>query len=751
MRFLQTLLLTFSLVVFTAGTFIVLAPQASAAAPIPLPQQSDQQLDEPGTRINTPEKLQFSTISGWVYNTLKGIGGLFAYLGGSLFDYSLSLFVMDMRGTSDDWGITTVIDEIWKLVRDIFNLLFIFGLILAGFKLILGTDENGAKRTLGTIIIAALLINFSLYATKVVVDFGNIMASEMATLLKTESSENPTNTNNETGGLKVTNISDSFVKKINPQQIVDNSFTLERSAIEGNVIALKSAKGELDIMDALIMGLTSAFTLTLIGFVFAAGAFLMFTRFMYLLFLMMFSPIMFLGFVLPNFKKRSSDWWNKLFTQTLLGPAYLFMLYIALKALENMEDIQSDSTLISYVLLCIVVCGFAWAALLAAQSMGAMGADTAVKLGTSWGKTVRGGVTGFAGRKLIGQAADSWNQGMEKRGVSEQNVFRRFSSNLAGAKFGGSASSTQIRTAGEKADQKKARYEQLYGKQVKGAAPGTFRGGVIQAISAGTTGSPTDDQKIAMERSISGLNNEQLIEMLGEHKTGTTEYAAIVKNMSDSQYETAMKAKPEELDDNLKDQLTKDKQAAIKQSGFEAEMKKDEDARAEAFRSGATPEPSRSDEKKIADAFKGYSDAKLKILGADEIVTHAIDLKQSQFDDIMKNKDYTDTERGRIKTAREDGLWNLFNKDATSRSGLFKSLQDKDIANLPKKIITDDRAALYLTGGALKKIADDEKLNEGDREKVKIEIKKNELSGSKPTAVKYLKSPQGQERYGIWK
>jgi len=419
MKLLQTLLFTTTLAVLLAGSPAFVVPNAEAqegtpptseANTNPQPQPNDQQLDESGARVNTAEKLQFGTIAGWVYDALKTIGGLFAYLGGSLLDISLSLFVMDMPGTAESWGIKTVIDEIWKMVRDIFNLLFIFGIIFVGFKLILGTDETGAKRTLGTIIIAALLINFSLYATKVVVDFGNIVAAEMATLLKTESPENSngTNTENEVGGLKVTNISDSFVAKINPEQIVNNSFALERSAIEkseGTIAFQGVKKTELDLMDALIMGLTTAFTLTLVGFVFAAGAFLMFTRFLYLVFLMMFSPIMFLGFVLPNFKKRSSDWWHKLFTQTLIGPAYLFMLYIALKSLENMESIQSDSTLISYVMLCIVVCGFAWAALLVANSMGSLGATQAISLGRSWGRSARGYAGRAAGGASFGLAA----------------------------------------------------------------------------------------------------------------------------------------------------------------------------------------------------------------------------------------------------------------------------------------------------------------------------------------------------------
>jgi len=477
MKLLQTLLFTTTLAVLLAGSpaFVVPNAQAQEGTPPtseantnPQPQPNDQQLDESGARVNTAEKLQFGTIAGWVYDALKTIGGLFAYLGGSLLDISLSLFVMDMPGTAESWGIKTVIDEIWKMVRDIFNLLFIFGIIFVGFKLILGTDETGAKRTLGTIIIAALLINFSLYATKVVVDFGNIVAAEMATLLKTESPENSngTNTENEVGGLKVTNISDSFVAKINPEQIVNNSFALERSAIEkseGTIAFQGVKKTELDLMDALIMGLTTAFTLTLVGFVFAAGAFLMFTRFLYLVFLMMFSPIMFLGFVLPNFKKRSSDWWHKLFTQTLIGPAYLFMLYIALKSLENMESIQSDSTLISYVMLCIVVCGFAWAALLVANSMGSLGATQAISLGRSWGRSARGyagraaggasfGLAARLGRSQIGRRLANYAESKEGDPASRNTLVGRAKLNLARKGANASFDARRVGGLGKKFD-----------------------------------------------------------------------------------------------------------------------------------------------------------------------------------------------------------------------------------------------------------------------------------------------------------
>src|SRR3989338_4333342 len=64
----------------------------------------------------------------------------------------------------------------WTAVRDFANMFFIFALLYIAIQTILGLAGGGAKRVLAHVIIAALLINFSLFATKVVIDSGNILA-----------------------------------------------------------------------------------------------------------------------------------------------------------------------------------------------------------------------------------------------------------------------------------------------------------------------------------------------------------------------------------------------------------------------------------------------------------------------------------------------------------------------------------------------------------------------------------------------
>lgn len=344
----------------------------------------------------------FDTGGKFVYDGLTSIGGLVLALGGKILDVSLSWFVYGMKDTLDTLKITPVIGQIWALVRDLFNLLFIFGLIFIGFKIILDIDDSGSKKTLVTLITAALLINFSLYVTQVVIDFSNIASAEIGQLLITSESERST-----VFGMKISNVSSGFIAATDLNSLASTTLSKVNELSTGKTISLPTTG--LGVGHALAMGLTIALMLILIGFVFAAGAIIMFTRFMYLIFLMMFSPIMFLGWVLPGFSSRSKNWWNTLFTQAFVGPAYLFMLYVALVALQSLMNsgvTSGDTSIIAFVMSSLIVSAFVWAALLVAQKMGAAGADMAVNTGQRWGKSVRGGITSFAGRNTVGRFAD---------------------------------------------------------------------------------------------------------------------------------------------------------------------------------------------------------------------------------------------------------------------------------------------------------------------------------------------------------
>src|SRR3989338_10302 len=67
------------------------------------------------------------------------------------------------------------IDTAWKTIRDVANMGFIFVLLYAAIQTILGIGSD-TKKLIVNIIVVAILINFSLFFTKVVIDASNILA-----------------------------------------------------------------------------------------------------------------------------------------------------------------------------------------------------------------------------------------------------------------------------------------------------------------------------------------------------------------------------------------------------------------------------------------------------------------------------------------------------------------------------------------------------------------------------------------------
>ena len=132
-------------------------------------------------------ELDLTTFQKLLYQFFTGIGGIAVWFGGTLLDYSITILLVNMGNLlSSESTIGKEISNLWEIIRDLFNLAFIFGLIYLGFKTILRIDESQTRKTLGMIIIAALLINFSLYTTKVVIDFSNLLAFEIYELITPE-------------------------------------------------------------------------------------------------------------------------------------------------------------------------------------------------------------------------------------------------------------------------------------------------------------------------------------------------------------------------------------------------------------------------------------------------------------------------------------------------------------------------------------------------------------------------------------
>ena len=86
-----------------------------------------------------------------------------------VFDFTAALTL------SDEMYRAKFITTIWTIVRDFSNIFFILILLYAAFQVILGLGHGGGKKIVASVILIALLVNFSLFISRVVVDAGNVL------------------------------------------------------------------------------------------------------------------------------------------------------------------------------------------------------------------------------------------------------------------------------------------------------------------------------------------------------------------------------------------------------------------------------------------------------------------------------------------------------------------------------------------------------------------------------------------------
>lgn len=270
-------------------------------------------------------------IKGSIFSTATSIGGLFLVVGGGVLDYSIRELIVNMgtwfNGSQGGSGQSTALGQAvtlgWTFVRDLLNMAFIFALIYIGVKTILDAQNSDTRRLLGLLIAAALLINFSLFITQTVVDFTNVIATKVYEQIVVEpgSAYNP----------QTASISSSFI---------DLSNLMSWYNADGS-----SSFSKMSLSAAIFFSALMMFFMIIAGFMFLFGSILVVTRFVALILYMIFSPLMFIGWILPWFSNIASQWREGFFKYAFFGPLYLFMIYISLVIFRQMTaDFRDDRT-----------------------------------------------------------------------------------------------------------------------------------------------------------------------------------------------------------------------------------------------------------------------------------------------------------------------------------------------------------------------------------------------------------------------
>lgn len=621
------------------------------------------------------------TTNGDDVKSLNGAMGVimqvFAWLlgtAGVVLDRAVYYTVVTMGNYVND---LSAIGVAWRILRDIGNIILIFGFLAIGITTILNAEWYSGKKMLPMLLASAIFLNFSLFISEAVIDVGNLFATQFYTAINA----------GQGAGADITianeGISNKLMNQLGLQQIYG-------AARGGNT---KIFDGDYPI----IIAFMAIILFMVAAFVMFSLAFILIARFVALVFIIVVAPIGFVGLAIPKLKSMADMWWEQLFAQTLTAPALLLLLYVALAVITDVNflvgfKVTSGTSLIDWtsgetqgigqfagmMLAFLVAMGLLLAVMVLAKKMSAFGAGAAMKLGglASFGAASLAGrgTLGMAGVALSNKRMKSWARnsrvaalgvGLGKGLSSRTYDFR----NVPGAgaalgAFGISAGSSIPFTAKEvheagygakpiKKFLKEGREENeqagremdfkdtqtrvkeaksLLEEAKKDLAAGRITSAEFARIKNNLEpGIAKDEKDIAAM--LAKMSTKQLEELSGIKK-GTDE---LVQNLSPQQFEALMKS----------DKFSDSEKANIKESRFRPLKDAVEN----------TTLSSADKVKAIKNALNNYSKGELEALPADMIAKNEVldNLSDKQRDTIADAKERTAAEKKMVRDSSPSG------------------------------------------------------------------------------------------------
>lgn len=686
-------------------------------------QNCQNVVDMTTARANAPthigvdtEKSVLGTIAEPIFRfvgyLLQLIPAMVLSMSGYLFDKVIQFSILEMStNIKGEGSLGSSIDQTWKTLRDIANMFFILVLLFTAFKAMFQLSAGNVGRTILNIVIVALLINFSLFFTKVVIDASNVVAIGFYNSIV--STNRPAAQATE-GTQEVTqgSISSGYMRLLGLQSWFDPAII---------------TKSKLDAQQLMVTGVMSAIFMLVVAVVMFIASAMLLARWLLLIVLMILSPVAFIAIIIPGMSSNFEKWKNAVIDQSFFAPLYFAMTWVSFKIAvgyqqasggvirggQNWSDVgiavPSDG-MMTLILNYFIVIGFSIIALVVSKQMASK-----TPYFTTLTGTIGAGVAGtsaWAGRTFMGSAGNSLANKMQSAKASNNFATRNAARFLSYTGEKAAKSSFDIRNA--------AIPTSVVGDAIRGTVGRTKAGkffglndvniqsiDVGNKIGGGLVG--TADKKGYAERKAE--SNKRIGEREAKEKaqikltratnsivagakapTGTTgpvidEMERSLANLSDKETESlvvnngdllenpafANKVSVKQLEAIIKsDQLSDEQKSAFKKARF-VELENINNAAglaAIARRStGAALTPAEvAAAKKVEDArkkVKNLHDSELEMIdpkyldpGRPEGVEFIAQLKGNQVEAINKNNKFTTSTKDKIKEERIKPLIN---------------------------------------------------------------------------------------------
>jgi|GEM_PF-3925364 len=242
---------------------------------------------------------------------LLGVAGL-------LLDAVVTTTVIQLPAFLTSSGLIRFVEQAWTFMRDIANIVLIFSLLLIGISTILRIEEYGAKKLLAMIIFAAILINFSLAFTRIIIDASNYVSYQL--YYQTF----PFTANQASGVGTRGTISQTFMESLKLTTLYSNAGDVNQAKVKDIIGGTKS----------FIVFLMGSILFAIVAYSFLIAAFHFIGRMVVFLIVMVLSPLAILAYFLPFYKSFWKQWWDALWSNAIMAPAYFALLYFVIQAIQ---------------------------------------------------------------------------------------------------------------------------------------------------------------------------------------------------------------------------------------------------------------------------------------------------------------------------------------------------------------------------------------------------------------------------------
>jgi hypothetical protein len=476
--------------------------------------------------------------------------GKFAQLTAELLDFFIAYSISSGSYSS---GSGQFIEQGWGVIRDVANVLFIFLLLYIAIRHVLGMGSSGTKKLLTNLIVAALLINFSLFFSRVVIDAGNILARTFYNNIEVQNDD-------FRSGEGVKTISQALASKVQPQKLLSSDlFDPSNYVVPGEPLRqMPNGYAFFIMLMAAVVNIT-------MGIIFLSTFLMFMGRVIGLWFMMVFSPIAFASLALPGQGSMFGQfgwngWKDNILKLSFMAPVFMFFLFLTIMFLNIVLGSESilagnqttgqrlAAVLIPFITIILLL---RQAKKVAADMAGEFGSALTGVVGKIAGGTlaVTGTTLGLAlggaaslGRKTIGASASrELASGINQRRVAQFNNLAK-----AAEARGDSAKAEEYRkrsmSAAERVSKLKSRSESSFDlrrseflqKQIVGSKLGQLAGRGFQEVGSAAFGG----QKLGLD--LGKAKDTSVYKQESEKKKQALEEAKLYDTSSQNEQKLAL-------------------------------------------------------------------------------------------------------------------------------------------------------------------------------------------------------------------